>query len=631
MVEANALEQFASKADSRAFEEHFSKRESPYVTVFDNLGKTATLVAPKPIRSDRISTPPTMYGHLASYCRNASTQQIQSLWKTVATTYLIKLQQPNEDPLWLSTSGTGVAWLHIRFDIQPKYYTYQPFKELSASDNSFLLEGVARHGSSEYQSLSDTLDAGPMEDEADTDMMNVVNPNPEDLLTPPFFSEKRTSSIVVASFNLLATIVGGGVLSLPLVFQKCGILVATLLLVLAAAVTSFSLNILCLSSRRTGATSYGEVARTAFGEWMEYSVSALLLVFLLFVLVAYMILVRDIWTPIVNLGFPDDHKVEPDTVLLGVLVVLSPFLIQHSLYALRFNCYIGFTSVCILCAVLLYHGMADDAQSTSINLDMSLESPPNSHYRIFYWPSLADVLFAFPITMLSFCCHFNIVAIQEALIEPTRRRMSYVVDSSIGAALCLNFLFGLGGYLCAGDGTQGNILLNTPTMEGDWGFLVGRVGVGITILFATPMVLLPCRENLLELVDASCWNVPEEVHEEVVGERTSLVRNEPIQMDIAFQNPWMHYGATFAIALVCYTGAVAAPGVAVVWSLCGCSMGFLISFILPTAFFLRIEKQQIGSRNVSYEKPLWVVQSWIIFIGAFIGALVCTISTASSL
>jgi hypothetical protein len=31
-------------------------------------------------------------------------------------------------PLWLSTSGLGVAWLHVRLDSRPKYYSYAPYR-----------------------------------------------------------------------------------------------------------------------------------------------------------------------------------------------------------------------------------------------------------------------------------------------------------------------------------------------------------------------------------------------------------------------------------------------------------------------------------------------------------------------
>ena len=31
-------------------------------------------------------------------------------------------------PLWVSTSGAGVYWLHLRLDSFPKYYTHAPYR-----------------------------------------------------------------------------------------------------------------------------------------------------------------------------------------------------------------------------------------------------------------------------------------------------------------------------------------------------------------------------------------------------------------------------------------------------------------------------------------------------------------------
>ena len=45
----------------------------------------------------------------------------------------------------------------------------------------------------------------------------------EDHLAPPYDSDERPSNLFVGTFNLIATIIGGGVLSLPVVFEKCGI------------------------------------------------------------------------------------------------------------------------------------------------------------------------------------------------------------------------------------------------------------------------------------------------------------------------------------------------------------------------------------------------------------------------
>jgi len=417
--------------------------------------------------------------------------------------------------------------------------------------------------------------------------------NADDLLVPSYSSPERKSTLTVATFNLVATIVGGGVLSLPLAFEKCGILLASLLMILSAVITDRSLYLLCLSARISGVSSYGEIGKEAFGDGMERGISVLIFLFLLFVLVAYMVLVKDIWTPLVAMTISDVHG---DLVLLFIVLLMTPFLLQRTLHALRFNCYVGFTSVSLLCLALCHHGITS----------------PQSNLKI--WPThISDVLFAFPIITLSFLSHFNILPIQSALVEPSRSRINGTIHAAVGSCFVLMYLFGLCGYLYAGEKTEGNILINIANDTTDWMFFIGRIGCGITIMLAMPMMLLPCRESLLEVLDALFVQVIK------VTERTPLNHRLMMQTPtIGNRNPYVHYGTTLAIVIVTYLGAVVAPGVALVWSLCGSSMAFLISFILPSACYL-----EIGN---GMDSDYRIFSSALLII-AVVGAIACTIQT----
>jgi len=459
-----------------------------------------------------------------------------------------------------------------------------------------------------------------------------------DLLVPSFDSDQRKSALLPATFNLVATIVGGGVLSLPLAFQKCGIGLATLLMIMAAVVTDFSLYLLCLCARQTGVGAYGEVGRRSFGKRLEWFISGLLFVFLLFVIVAYMVLIRDIWTPIVTLLFGLDQELRGDIVLLGALFLMGPFLIQRELHALRYNCYVGFVSITTLALALVHIAFVNRGMSDKDNLGFkkSDNNLVEDDDKILWGAtdSLSDVLFAFPIITLSFLSHFNILPIQSALIRPTTSRIRVVTDGAVGACFVLMYLFGLAGYLSFGAATQGNILLNLSTFDNPLVFC-GRVGCGVTILFAMPMMALPCRSSILELLD--CWlernRVALPIEHQAAREETPLLSIDR-SLDHAdsledrvhiSKNPFIHYGSTFLIVLCCYLGAVAAPGVAIVWSLCGSSMAFLIAFILPAACYLRIQrKTQRSHRNRSM-----IAFSWILLFVSLGAAIACTIQTIS--
>ena len=110
----------ALRADPEAFAEHFEATSEGDVIVFPNLGRDAIMVVPCPLVS------PSSYGHLAAFVRKAPDSQWHALWRSVGESMARRV---GARPVWLSTAGGGVSWLHVRLDDRPKYYGYGPYRE----------------------------------------------------------------------------------------------------------------------------------------------------------------------------------------------------------------------------------------------------------------------------------------------------------------------------------------------------------------------------------------------------------------------------------------------------------------------------------------------------------------------
>lgn len=110
----------AIEPDPRAFADKFVAQPDELVAVFDNLGGDATLIAPRP------ETSSSAYGHLAAFARAAPRSQAHALLRTVAETALACVARR---PTWISTSGLGVPWLHVRLDRRPKYYACRRYRD----------------------------------------------------------------------------------------------------------------------------------------------------------------------------------------------------------------------------------------------------------------------------------------------------------------------------------------------------------------------------------------------------------------------------------------------------------------------------------------------------------------------
>jgi hypothetical protein len=109
----------AHQPDAGAFADHFDGTSERDVVSFPNLGGDAILVVPRPIAAA------SAYGHMAAFVRHAPEPQKHALWQAVGEAMASRL---GTKPVWLSTAGAGVSWLHVRLDDRPKYYGFAPYR-----------------------------------------------------------------------------------------------------------------------------------------------------------------------------------------------------------------------------------------------------------------------------------------------------------------------------------------------------------------------------------------------------------------------------------------------------------------------------------------------------------------------
>jgi len=108
--------------DVSPFNDYLERDVTGVIATFPNLGGDALLVVPHP--QGAIAA----YAHIATFVRRAPAHQIHQLWQVLGQTVQQHIAKRNGQPLWVSTSGLGVAWLHIRLDDRPKYYTHPPYR-----------------------------------------------------------------------------------------------------------------------------------------------------------------------------------------------------------------------------------------------------------------------------------------------------------------------------------------------------------------------------------------------------------------------------------------------------------------------------------------------------------------------
>jgi len=123
LAKAQTLE--SVKAEESTFQEYFGLCDKERkVTNFENLGRDAMLVVPCPANQES-----QIYSSIAPFMREGPMDQVEEFWKTSARVMKEQVKKNNKNPTWMSTSGLGVYWLHLRLDSRPKYYTFSPYTQ----------------------------------------------------------------------------------------------------------------------------------------------------------------------------------------------------------------------------------------------------------------------------------------------------------------------------------------------------------------------------------------------------------------------------------------------------------------------------------------------------------------------
>lgn len=115
LIESTALSKITQ--DEVTFSKYFSPQKK--ANSFFNLGKNAKLIIPT------LSNNSVNYSSISKFVRTSNKDQYNEFWNLVGVEYERELE---DEWKWLSTSGLGVHWLHVRIDSRPKYYIFKEYK-----------------------------------------------------------------------------------------------------------------------------------------------------------------------------------------------------------------------------------------------------------------------------------------------------------------------------------------------------------------------------------------------------------------------------------------------------------------------------------------------------------------------
>eukprot|EP00794_Sanderia_malayensis_P010971 gene10971-12133_t len=307
------------------------------------------------------------------------------------------------------------------------------------------------------------------------------NEEKEDLPFPVIEDYNRSSNIPESIFNLVNSIIGGGIIGLSYAFRVAGMPVGLILLLFCGLITDVAINILLKCGEMSKKFTYQGVVKKAFGKPGLVLISIAQFVFPLSVMMAYGVAISD------NIPKVFVRSLGEDTILanrqfvngMATLLIMLPLSLPRNIALLD-----KFSAVSIIC-VLFY--------SVVIWIRAGTLSSKTVHSEdAWVFAKGGGMAQAFGVMAFSYACLHSVFPMYRALENTSVARYSKVVHSSVVLTSLFYISVAVAGYVTFTNMSQGN-LLNNYCPDDDL-VNVARFVFALTIILTYPIQVFTSRE-----------------------------------------------------------------------------------------------------------------------------------------
>ncbi len=448
-----------------------------------------------------------------------------------------------------------------------------------------------------------------------------------------------------AALTLASCTIGTGVLALPAAFAESGFVSGLVLIGLSTGFNVWSCLLLVESCVLSGSFSYRKIGVKAFGHCGGTIVKVAVVCVLFGIITGLLVVLRDSVFEVACLFVA---RPASRWVLSGgaVLAVILPLSLPANISALKYTSMLALTAIAFVTGVIVLCGVRRvDALGGMAGAIHAAETE-NATGGNFWFPVQDDaqvpgwlkIVTNVPVFLMAFACQVQVPDIYHTLrgagSPQSVKTMRRVVAGALGSCLCLYLTIGIAGALAFAGlwaKLQGDVLGSLTLTTSNAGvrdmISVARVIMCVSVALTCPLLVLPCRDTLLQLVglgecgkretSASRRSKPagsnhrhrvsesgrvrsplteELLVSHVTPDSDAAVGDGEEEGEVAHTgaSTWpisrllVHVMATAAILATAWALANSIPNLKLVLGFTGSTGGALLLYVLPAMFYLRL-------------------------------------------
>ena len=413
---------------------------------------------------------------------------------------------------------------------------------------------------------------------------------------------KGKDSIKASGAQIANTIMGAGILSIPIIMRYLGLILGIIFIIFLAFCTIYSVFILIRCHEITGKNGFSMLGKITMGKFGSILIKVIIIINNLGFCIAYFRIFGEVVQTIIQ-GWvsPESFWANNWHNFIYIIIcsfIMFSFIFIKNLSALKKVAYMGVSVVLIF----------------SLGLTLLFIHKGIHHYLdsniswIFLKPncSFSEAFHVIPSVFLAFLFQFNVFPIYLSLKEKNLETMMKATKIGVGYSLFIFLIVGIVGFLLYGLNMNDTLLNNFSDdmtkfrdISGFIKFLIIIISVSFvtTCLTSFPILYLSLRENFVNSLIFCMKNMnikeKKDNNKNFISEKGLLI-------------------ITVALYILIIVMAIVLPKLKTIFSIVGATAGTFIAFILPNLFYIRICK--ISKKNYNLFLPMFFFGLGVFFL-----------------